>query len=310
MKPVAMEKDRTDTLLGLQFWDRLTNSIVAKGLQVTAQKLSNDQKKSVGKAVVGRATPNGVIAFSGLVSEEKPSSSDKRLPWSKLPTTQEFVWVEIHMIDRQQRFLPMAFVTKLPVKDVYKGEDMLALGAVTVAARGVQLWSAPTRSVPPGSAVVRAEVVVGTGDEPKPAAYALVKVRSQNSVAFQVSEHYGLTDDRGILALMMPYPILEESSQLPSLKEQTFPISVEVFCQESQSASRIADSVPDLSGLLNQPQARIITTYDQNVVDFVDSWPRVLVFERPLVLQSVLRSGLQSTAPLEPESVLRIGPAP
>ena len=315
MKLFAMEKDRTDTLLGIQFWDGLTNRIISKGLEATAQRLSSSTKTRVGKVVTGWATPSGVIAFSGLTLEEKPLPDDQRPPWSPVAEIQEVV---IHVTDHLRRFLPMSFTVRFPSRGAYKGEDISDLRGALPKSMGINLWSLATRTVPPGSAVIRSRIVMGKGNDQAPAAYALVRVRSAGSTPNPTFDYYGMADKRGILSLLMPYPVPEDTNQPPSLAQQTFPLTIEVFYKRDRSQlpplslnsvekvsvndqPHVDSEVPDLRALLTQKKALIIGTDKQNNEISSQSLDIELKFEEPFILAS--------PNPNSRELVLRVKPA-
>ena len=298
MRLVALEKDRTDTLLGLQFWDRLTDSTIATGLAVTAQRLSPNKKRGIGKIVAGRATPNGVITFFGLVPGEKTAPNAASLSWPVPTTQQQPVWVVVKVTDQQRRFLPMSFQLQLPRQGAPRKEK-------------TELRSMATRVVPPGSAVIRAQIVTGSEDDTKPAAYALVKVRSRNNSASPPFEYYGMADKRGILALLLPYPVVSGLSQPPSLAQQTFPLAAEAFYRQPPAPSagqstpdaaldpeplHVDSKVPDLAELLSQPQVHIVKNGVRSPSMTLDI---ELEFEVPYVLKSNASPGQDSVLRIE-----------
>ncbi len=187
MRLEPLERNTTQTLLGIRFWDRLTNQVVAEGLQVKAQRLTSDRTQRLGKPVMGKMTPSGAIAFFGLAAEEIPTDTDgeistdsKHFLWETIPTKQ---WVAIDLVDRSRRFLPMSFVAQLPFRGAFRGQgdwlntSLLRPEVGPNEAMGVQLWSASTRPAPTGFAVIRATILEGQSDDPKAARFALVRVR-------------------------------------------------------------------------------------------------------------------------------------
>lgn len=85
MRLTRMERITTQTLLGIRFWDRLLDSSIAEGLYVTAQRLSPDRSRRIGRIVVGYSTPSGAIAFSGLADEEAVESDATQQIWETIP---------------------------------------------------------------------------------------------------------------------------------------------------------------------------------------------------------------------------------
>lgn len=304
MKLIPLERNTTQTLLGIRFWDRVTNRVIDDGLQVTAQRLSDDRTQRLGKIVVGKPTPSGVIAFFGLASEETPASSDPQL-WDSEPAKQ---LVSIDLVDRLSRFLPVSFVAQLPFRGVFCGQEdwpkppRLNPEGSPIQSIGVQLWSSPTRPVPPGQAVIRAQVVVGGGVNAPPAAYALVRV--QRSLLEDGFDHYGMTDERGTLLLPMPYPAIPDppiGDPYPSLDRQIFPLSVTIQYEANPSVLPSSD-VPSLENLLTQSSSNIaIHRVDESTLEFRNNLPVALRFGRSLILGTAVSPGSA-----EVESVLRI----
>lgn len=310
MKLIPLERHTTQTLLGIRFWDRVTNRVVADGLQVKAQRLSDDRAQRLGNPILGQMTPSGAITFFGLSTGEIPAAGSTQQFWESVPSNQ---LVAIDLVDRLERFLPMSFVARLPFRGVFRGQgDWLGTSLFRPelgnnAAIGVQLWSAPTRPVLPGQAVVRAQLVIGAGDTPIPAAYALVRVQPLSALPASGFDYYGMTDRRGMLLLPMPYPAIPDpatpETPYSSLDRQMFPLRVTIQYDTSPIVWPNS-SVPDLERLLNQAQAQIAInhTSDPNApLQFQPNLSVNLQFGRPLIL----RTALSAT---QVESVLRIQP--
>ncbi|PZV06024.1 MAG: hypothetical protein DCF32_10395 [Leptolyngbya sp.] len=309
MQLLPMERVTTHTLLGIRFWDRLTGQVVTDGLEVKAQRLKARSQR-LGKPVLGRSTPSGTIAFFGLAPSERPIDADQLL-WEPEPSKEDVV---IDLVDRSGRFLPTSFVAQAPFKGIFRGQgDWLASNtslfrpeAIAEEAVGVQLWSAPTRPIPPGMAVIRAQIVIGAGADAPPAVNALVQVRATASPA-DGFDYYGLTDDRGILLLPIPYPPIPDPSTpetpYPPLGQQTFPLTLTIY-HAPGLAQLPGSGRPDLEMLLNQPPVDIVIHRTGDELEFRPSLTVNLRFGRPLILGTAL-----SSSSTEVESVLRIQPA-
>jgi len=301
MRLLPMERITTHTLLGIRFWDRLTNQVIADGLQVKAQRLSADRSQRLGKPVFGRATPSGTIAFFGLTSGERPIDPDQS-PWEPGIPKEDVV---IDLVDRSNRFLPMSFVVQVPFKGVFRGQgDGFHPEAIAEEALGVQLWSAPTRPIPPGMAVIRTQIVIGDGVDAPPAVNALAQVRAAASPAAGF-DYYGLTDDRGVVLLLIPYPPIPDPSTpdtpYPPLVQQTFPLTLTVYHASNLAQLPGSDRL-DLEAVLNQPPVDIaIHRTEAGGLTFGDELPITLQFGRPLIFGTALNA--EGT---EMESVLRI----
>lgn len=267
MTLMPMERVATQTLLGIQFWDPAMGRPVVEGLQVRAQRLSNDQSSRLGKVVVGRATPSGVFAFFGLAPEERVEDDPKQQIWQ---TTPDVCPIAIDVEDLQGRYLPMSFVVSMPHKGAHK----------------VDLWSAPSRSVPSALAVIQAQVAIGKDENPAPAAYALVEVTIPNQGGAAPKVHRGLTNDKGTLLLPLPYPpivapVALEGFKYPALDKQTFKIEITVRYERQRQQPLQDSAVPNLETILNQKVARILVQGSPQ-----DSMPEILKFGQPLVLRT------------------------
>lgn len=306
-----LERYDTHTLLGLRFWDRLTQQCITDGLIVTAQRLSQNRSQRLGKPVRGIITPSGAIAFLGLTAAERPLQADSDL-WDNPPDEQ---FVRVDLVDRRSQFLPMSFTARLPFRGIFCGQgDWLPTSLLRPEpppgeALGIQLWSAPTRSLPPGRALIRAQLVVGTSD--RPAAYALMRVRLPASESEPELEfdYFAMADHQGQVALPMPYPRVPEpesaSTPYPSLDQQLFALRVTVQYQEIPSLP--GRDVPDLEALLTQSPAHIGDRWTTDATPRLrsrDSLSINLQFGQPLILRTARGPG--ANAPQE--SVLRILP--
>ncbi|MFM7470859.1 MAG: hypothetical protein ACKO5P_05040 [Nodosilinea sp.] len=290
-----MERLRPHTLLGIRFWDPLTQQPVTEGLVVQAQRLTADRTRRLGAPVIGKATPSGAIAFFGLTDSEPPEQL-----------------VVIDMVDRRSRYLPVSFVARSPWRGVFKGQGEWLSAPLWQPeldpdkGLGIQLWSSPMRPVPPGQAMIRAQLVLGEGSTP--AAYALVRVQSADSPPDATFDHYGLADAQGIVALPVPYPAVPEpataETPYPPLSQQAFTLAIMVRYRFSP-AHLPGSPVPDLEALLTQPAAvigAVWTTDDPPTLQSQATLTRLLRFGEPLILRTALGPGPDA----ELESVLRI----
>lgn len=311
---IPLEQHRIHTLLGIQFWDRVTQQPWTEGLRVTAQRLNADRTQRLGRPVVGRVTTSGAIAFFGLSAAERPRDTDPDL-W-ETPLAPE--WVVVDVVDGRSQFLPLSFGVQLPFRGVFRGQgdglstDLLRPQPLSDAALGVQLWSAPARQIPPGRAIVRAQLVVG--DTTTPAAYALLRVQASPPDADPGFDTFGMADDQGRVLLPLPYPRVPEPSSAatpyPPLEHQTFPLRITVqYRPDALTAQRLPGSrVPNLETLLTQPAATIGDRWTPGPPRSLRSRPGLPVtlrFGQPLILRTALGPG----ATAERESVLRILPS-
>jgi hypothetical protein len=330
MRLIPLERITTQTLLGIRFWDRLLERPVTDGLYVRAQRLSDDLTQRLGRVVIGQATPGGVIAFSGLHSAERVSSDPADQMWEN-PPAQRFIAVDV--VDRRERYLPLSFVVRIPLNErgAFKGrgdwldEPLIFPPVPDGQEPGVYLWSAPARPALDGRAVIYAQIVIGDGEEPAAAPYALVAVtevvsappargrgrgRAAEPEAVTGPLRYaGIADENGILRLPLPYPPVAEpeGDHYPPLQEQTFALNVTVHYQPGQQTKLPGSEVPNLAALLTQAQAQIGThwnTDDPPALQTNLTLEKSLRFGQPLIL----RTALGSADADETESFLRIVP--
>ncbi|MEM6353986.1 MAG: hypothetical protein AAF766_24855 [Cyanobacteria bacterium P01_D01_bin.14] len=335
-----LERISTQTLLGIRFWDRLIEQPIAQGLQVMAQRVDGPTPtRRLGKPVLGRITPSGTVAFFGLSALERLPAGSETLDLSTL----EPQYAAIDLVDLRGRYLPMSFVVQIPWPGPFLGELQPEDDASSSAAAeedaaedkkswlttpllrpdftkkepltdsdekerspGVYLWSAPTRIVPPGTTTIRAQLVLGAGDDPPPAAHALVEVVQSGDSMPPDFNYFGLADERGSLLLPLPYPPINNDFKLPPLATQTFNLTLRVYYDPARQQTLPGSAVPRLTTLLGQDQAASATSigthFDGAGLQTADSLAVALPFDQPLVL----RTGLGSLETKTQESVLRL----
>lgn len=305
-----MERLRIHSFLGIRFWDPVTQQSVTEGLQVTAQRLRADRSQRLGQPVPGKVTPGGAIAFFGLTPAERPDDTVPDL-WDGQPADQRVV---VDVVDRRSQFLPLSFVAQFPLRGVFQGQGawlstaLLRPEPAAGAALGVQLWSAPSRLVPPGRAMVRSQLVVG--ETMTPAAYALLRVQLAPPLPATALDYFALADHRGTVVIPMPYPRVPEpataSTPYPSLDQQTFPLRITAQYHPNP-AMLPGSTVPNLEALLTQPPANIGVFWEAGPPRTLPPQPQLSVnlqFGQPLILRTAL--GPETNA--AQESVLRILP--
>lgn len=227
------------TLLGYRFLDAATDRPVSGRLRVTAQSVGG------GRTVEAYRTASGAYAF-GLL----PGLRAYTYPGAEAPPAPREFWVEV--VDLEGRFLPVAHRVTLP-RDAGSPPSESAL--VTF-----YLFSAPSRPVPSGLAVVRADLVDPTAEPPAgrseaPAAHAVLEVEVDGAT------HLGLADEHGRVLVLFPYPAVSVtlSGSPPSgespLGEQTWDATVRVRYEPDARRSRPGSDVPELASLRDQAPA-------------------------------------------------------
>jgi hypothetical protein len=178
--------------LGLRFYDVATNANVISGLEVTATRAD-----VIGSVVKSLLTPSGVHAFHhlpGLPFVDRPDQAD---PWDPPPDTLEF---RIQVMDTEQRFLPCTFLVAAPFRGM--AFPVIHGSPPSFDRRGIPLFSASGRNVPPGLVVVRGSLT--EYGRTVPAAWAMLEIHyvsGGNNLAA-----YGMADRKGEMLIAFPRP--------------------------------------------------------------------------------------------------------
>jgi hypothetical protein len=178
--------------LGLRFWDPLTNSAVGPGLSVSA--FLPAQPDQAYPAVVNGA---GVYVFHHLPAlQDLENGAGDHAYWRGLTERRAF---RVEVRDPAGRFLPVSFAVPLPNQGLFSPDCAGILAAPLGPSSQVPLFSAPTRQVPAGTAVLRAELHNLADDQPVP--WAVVQL-----TAGALPPLRGMSDADGQVAVLFPYP--------------------------------------------------------------------------------------------------------
>lgn len=296
--------------LGVRFRDVVTDTLVGGGLSVSAHPAGSPALRA--PATANRSGVHVLHHAPGLRDFER-GAGDAAF-WAGQTAALPYV-VEVE--DLEGRFLPFSFVAELPFKGLYNWTSPVdPLPAEPPAPpRNVPLYSAPTRTPPPGMAVLRAELrdpVLGA-----PAAWAVVEASLDGQLFAR-----GFADERGHLALIFPYPAplkfppvsppaSPPAAQGPPLLQQEWHITLSAAYTPSSPPAPAASAAgeapaPDLRDTLAQllaPPADLWLHYGSRV----RLTGAVLRYGQELVLRS---QDLDTNSPPAPESVLFVTPAP
>lgn len=245
-----LERQTRVAPLGLRFHDAATGASVAGGLEVTVYSAANPTRRV-------RAFPNRTGTFvlqhaPGLRREIEHGEGDTDY-WVSLPPRKTFV---VEVLDAERRFQPFTFEVKLPARGIYAWElTAPPLSPPSLEDQSVPLYSAPTRALASGMAVIRMELWDALADAP--AAWAFVEA-SMSAPPLVVR---GFADEKGRLALIFPYP--EPPPLTQGSPPQSPPQGVgQSFTQQSWTihlaaryVSRTAQALPDLRDTLTQASA-------------------------------------------------------
>ena len=237
--------------LGLRFWDPVASAVVGEGLSVSAYLPAQPDQR-----FQASANRSGVYAFHHLplLQGVENGAGDQDF-WKNLPPRLTFI---VEVFDPSQRFLPTAFAVRVPNQGLSALDCGPVLSPPLPKSDLIPLYSAPTRTVPAGMAVVRTELVsLPTG---QPAAWAMVEVRAGTRPPLQ-----GLANSLGQAAILFPYPEPQQigvssppGSPPPgrrSLTDQSWPVKIRVFFRPEASPLDPMLEVPDLCQVLKQLQS-------------------------------------------------------
>lgn len=283
--------------LGVRFWDRVTGSPIAEGLQVAAAPVS-DPDRSV-PAVTNKSAVYVFYGLPGMRSIE--FGSGDRDFWATARPRRTFT---ISVSDAYNRFIPFSFNADLPVRGLFGlqcGPSASPPGAAPI----VPLYSSAARSVPGAMAVLRAELHLPPGPGQRwgePAAWAALDAEIPGQAAVR-----GIADRKGRVALIFPYP--EPASVSPSsppgsppspqaaadLRQQEWLIRLKV----SYLPVTPVPAAPDLCYALTQPPAKLWSDSSASV----PLTGATLRFGRDLIVRSM------DATTREPMPVLFVTPA-
>jgi hypothetical protein len=263
------------TPIGIRFWDLTLGLPIAEGLSVDL-RLAN-----TGWPVrTATLTAAGVYAFFGLPglrAAEYPTGAG----YGPARTFSYVVTVQ----DQLGRYLPTVLVYALD-----------QTGAPVSGSAGIQLaylFSAPTRTAPPGMAAVTAYLI--DRDTDAPAAWAVVSLQAGSDPETWL----GIADDTGSALVLVPYPVAQSlllgsppGSGQTSIGSDTWPLTVEVAYSPGLLSYPLAGA-PDLAWpWTDTPNLKDILQAQQPATIWADPATPVSQFQATLTLGQnlVLRS--------------------
>jgi len=183
--------------LGFRFRDLATQQVVGSGLRVQATPLDAPPGT---RPVRGQANRSGVWLFYGLPRLRTfELGTEDLIELASPPGPPQF---RIEVEDEDGRFLPGTFVARVSRTGPMEFRSHLS---PPLDVWDVPLFSAPARSVPTGCAVIRANLVTRSpGGSDKPARWALLQATA--TVRNRPIQALGLTDEKGDVAMMFPWP--------------------------------------------------------------------------------------------------------
>jgi hypothetical protein len=272
------------TPLGLRFYDTLTGQTVREGLIVTAYSV---REPSRGQSPI--LNRSGIYVFQDLPGIRDAEFGAGDDPYWTNVTTRAFI---IDVMDRLGRFQPFRVQVDLPYKGLLTNPCALASPLLeTDHALGIPLYSAVTRVVPSGNAVIYASL----WDEinARPASWARVEAHLEGKFLMPT-----FADAQGQVALLFPYPEPFHTvfppltspllGQRPPLVDQTWPIQLDVYYRNWNPIP----NVPDLCEVFDQPACNLMSTLSPNT--------RLIELVLPYGKPVVLRTGSRPTISVLP----------
>ncbi|MDQ1639073.1 MAG: hypothetical protein QOF62_2412 [Pyrinomonadaceae bacterium] len=249
--------------LGLRFCDFTSGTFVGDGLDVQVYPPGSPARKV--PAVANRSGVYVLHHAPGL--RELEYGEGDQAYWNELPPARDFV---IEVNDNERRFQPFQFIAGLPARGFYKWVDPLLSSPPTPAA-SIPLYSSPVRAVPPGMAVLRADLWDGSNDIA--ASWAVIEASLNDRIIAR-----GIADEQGRIALMFPYPAPRSFSvtsppgsplgsppraKTLALTEQVWSIGLRAFYTSARPIASPPNAfaanpvLPELRFTLSQPEATI-----------------------------------------------------
>lgn len=255
--------------LGLRFADAATGAAVGDGLAVTVYAAGRPWRTVA--AVPNRSGVYVARGLPGLRDAESGAGDD--VYWAAV-SRRPFV---VEVSDTQGRYLPTRFNADLPARGLFAPPCVRPASPPGVDVP-VLLYSAPSRTPPPGMAAVRAELFDPVTAGGVPAAWAVLTVVPPGGPGA-----IGVADDQGRVVVFFPYPEPapfvpgSPASSVASLTFQSWPLALRVAYAPPTSPPG-----PDLCPMLSQPPATLWA-------DAARTQPLTagtLAYGQPLVLRS------------------------
>jgi hypothetical protein len=280
-----LEKHSLACLLGVRFWDSVTQSSVGGDLRVTARPAGADRGTLERNAT---RTPSNVFAFHWLPgTRDIESEADDPGFWNLPGTLQPRKFV-IEANDPSGQFMPCTFEADAPNRGLFPFPSPFSqsppLGSLASTAPVVPLFSSPARAVPGGMAAVRAQIQAFPGLQA--AAYALVEIEAKSASGPPIVAR-GMADEQGRVAVIFPYPELPPpaaiGSPVPSggqtLATREWTVSVRVFWGPAPTDG----GLPKLEDILYAQPERMVLGTASPAAPFT---PPTIRFGRDLILRS------------------------
>lgn len=191
MTPVPIIETLSFTApLGLCFHDAATGERINEGLEISVYPATKNSRKSRTSALPNRVGVYVLHTARGLEDFTK-GSGDAEF-WLNNPPQKLFV---VEVFDAGKRFQPFQLTVRLPVRGVWQWENIPTVSP-NKNLPSIPLYSAPTRKISGGMAVVRADLRQIDG---APASRAVLEARFAGNLVAR-----GIADRNGQIALIFP----------------------------------------------------------------------------------------------------------
>jgi hypothetical protein len=176
--------------LGLCFHDAATGERINEGLNVSVYPATTSARKKRANAFPNRS---GVYVLHNAPGLENFSggAGDAEF-WEENPPQKTYI---VEVSDSEKRFQSFQFEVQLPVKGIYKWENVPPASPNKNLA-SIPVYSAPTRKILGGMSVVRAHLREAEG---VPAAWAVLEARFEGNLVAR-----GIADRDGQIVLIFP----------------------------------------------------------------------------------------------------------
>ena len=176
--------------LGLCFHDAATGERVLDGLSVTVSRDTKSVWKKRTQAAPNRSGVYVLHTADGL--EEFTRGAGDAEFWLNNPPQKSFI---VEVSDNENRFQPFKFTVKLPVKGIYRWENIPPVSPNNTIS-SIPLYSAPPRKVSGAMSVIRAELRESVE---KAASFAVLEARFAGNLIAR-----GIADRDGQIVLIFP----------------------------------------------------------------------------------------------------------
>jgi hypothetical protein len=309
ISPPVIETLSLAAPLGVCFHDSATGERISDGLNVSVSPATARARKNRMSAFPNRSGVYVLQKAYGLENFANGEGNEEF--WNNFPPQKLYA---VEVFDTERRFQPFRFTVELPVRGLYKWENIPPVSP-NKSLSSIPLYSAPTRKVLGGMAVVRAELQQIDGI---PASWAVLEARFGGNLVAR-----GIADRDGKIALIFPAlspqsnPVVSPPATATriSLAEQKWLLDLTIKYEPNifqtsppvLSGSDEEETFPDLRLVLAQAEGMLWADAGQTE----EYETAELYFGKELILRSRAAQILSPMPVTEPaySSVLFVSPA-